>query len=206
MKRLVLGAAIVGLMAVGGAQADVAPPKGLKRIPLEYKITTDTAYADYAFFAISGGDKAEAVKLDPKTPATVKAGGGRYRIASLVAVPKDAAKGFPSEKDFLAAVAKEKVDGLVKSKTVFDAFTTVKDTDTRKTIVETYKVEKIDAKDGIVLKKVGEPRGEKKDGKEEESPAAALPEGAAFPWMAAGLAGAGVIGFAGLWLARRTRR
>lgn len=203
MKRLLLGAAMVGLLAVSSVQADVPPPKGQKRIPLEYKIETAKDFADYAFFAISGGDKAEALKLDPKKAATVKAGGGRYRFAQLVAVPKDAAKGFPSEKEFLAAVAKGKVDGLVKSKTNFVAFTVVKDTDTRKTIVETYTVEKIDAKEGIVLKKVEA----KKDGRqdEEESSPVVAPSGAAFPWMAAGLGLAGAFCFAGLWLVRRRR-
>jgi hypothetical protein len=204
MKRLLAAAALVAV--AGTAAADIPPPKGLRRIPLEHKITTEKEFPDFALYAVSGGDKAEAVKLDPKTPATVTAGGGRYRSAQLVAVPKDAAKKYPSEKEFLAAVAAEKVDGLLKAKNYFSAFTTVKDADTRKTIVVEYKLEKVDPKDGIVLTEVNSEREPKKGesrGGEDDEAAAYAPRGGA--WVA-GLTAAAGLAFGGVWVARRGRR
>ena len=184
----ILALAVLAFGIVGVARADIAPPKGIKRIPVEGKIIVEKAFDDYAFFAISGGDKATALKLDPKTPATIKAGGGRYRVASLVAVPKDAAKKFDSEKEFLAAVAKGKVDGLVKSKVNFFATTDVKETDTRKTAVEEYKLVKVDGKE-IVLEAV------KPAGKGGPKSSLVIPGMMAF----AGIA------LAGLWLVRRQK-
>jgi hypothetical protein len=197
-----LGVLVLGALAVSVARADIPPPKGLKRISLEHKITTEKEFADYAFFAVSGGDKATAVKLDPKTPATVTAGGGRYRTASLVAVPKGAEKKFDSEKDFLAAVAKGTVEGMLKAKTTFDAFTTVKDSDPRKTIVKEYTLEKIDPKDGIVLTAK---KDDAKDSPEESDDAGATaiaPHGGL--WVAGMIASLGVL-LAGLWLVTRCR-
>src|SRR6476646_7805261 len=95
--------AVVAVLVVAGfAAADVAPPKGLKRVPLDHKITTDKEYSDYVFYTVIGGGrnvKVAEVKLDPKTPAVV-AGAGRNgisRLGQFVAVPKDAGKKYGSE-------------------------------------------------------------------------------------------------------------
>lgn len=204
MTRL-LAVVLLGAMA-GTAVADIPPPKGQKRTPLEHKITTEKEFPDFALYVISGGDKAEAVKLDPKTPATVTAGGGRYRAVQLVAVPKDAAKKYAGEKEFLAAVAAEKVDGLLKAKNYFSAFTVVKDTDTRKSIVVEYRLEKIDPKDGIVVTEVtaaGDKEPAKKGGEgEDEGVTAYTPRSGL--WVA-GLAAAAALALGGVWLARRGR-
>src|SRR5207253_9928058 len=98
MKRL-LGVLAVGFLVAGVARADIPPPKGFKRVALDNKITTDKEYADLAFFLVSGGNKVEAVKLDPKTPLVIEGAGrgGRFRFVQVVAVPKDAAKKYDSE-------------------------------------------------------------------------------------------------------------
>ena len=214
MNRL-LTATVLGLLVGSVAWADIPAPKGLKRLPMEHKITTEKEYPDYTFFAVSGGDKATALKLDPKTPATIAAGGGRYRFASLVAVPKDAAKKYDSEKDFLAAVAGGKVDGLLRSKLSFSAFTEVKDSETRKVIVVEYKIEKIDAKEGIVFagekKDSGRPvppglppndSPEDSDGTTDAAVTAYTPRGGL--WIA-GLAASLALVLTGLWMVRRNR-
>lgn len=190
----------VGVLTIGIARADIAPPKGLKRIALEHKITTDKELGDYVLYAISGGDKATALKLDPKTPATITAGGGRYRTALLVAVPKGADKKFDNEKDFLAAVAKEKVDGLIKAKTTFSAITTVKDTDPRTKIVKEYTLDRIDPKNGIVLTEKKEDSKPKPD---EESPALTV-SARGGNWIAGVGLSLGLL-LGGMWLATRNR-
>ena len=227
MKRT-FAVLVLGLLAMSGARADVAPPKGFKRVTLDNKITTDKEYPDYVFFTVIGGGKAAfggknplgaaegvtQVKLDPKTPIVIPGAGrgaGIGRQGHLVATPKDAAKAYGSEKEFLAAVRNGKVEGMIRAKPLLDAITTVKDTDTRTTVVQEFKLEKIDEKDGIVLTRVkeGEPeKPEKKDGekKEEEEldPATALaPRGGM--WVA-GLSASLAVVLAGLWLASRSRR
>lgn len=206
MNRITVAAAL-GLLAAGVAVADIPPPKGLRRIPIEYKLEATAEFPDYAFFAVSGGDKAEPVKLDPKAPATVRAGGGRYRTAQLVAVPKGAAKAYPGEKEFLAAVAAGKVDGAVKAKEYFQAFTTVKDADPRAVIVERYTVEKV-GPGGITLAPVKEPGGAKPDGGEEaagaDEDAHAVPA-PRYGRLAAGVSVSLAVVLAGLLIARRAR-
>src|SRR5439155_2885360 len=108
MNKFVLAAALVGLIAASSVRADVAPPKGSKRVALDHKITTDKEYPDYRFYTVvggggkTGGFKGNAaaaanakgvteVKFDPKTPIEIKAegrGAGIGRQGSLVAVPK----------------------------------------------------------------------------------------------------------------------
>lgn len=193
MTRLASAALLVGLITATAARADVAPAKGLKRLPLEHHIATEKDFPDLDFFAVSG-DQATPLKLDAKTPATVRAGGGRFRVAELVAVPKDAAKSYPTEKEFRTAVAGGKVPGTVRAKTVFTAFTEVKDSDPRKVGVMKYKLEKIDEKAGLVVVQV------KDEPKPEEEEARNAP--ASRP-VALGLALAGCAGFAGLVVARR---
>ena len=59
MKRL-LGVLVLGLLVAGVAHADIAPPKGQKRVVLDNKITVEKEFSDYAFFLVSGRDKIEA--------------------------------------------------------------------------------------------------------------------------------------------------
>jgi hypothetical protein len=204
MTRLV-GVLALGFLVAGTVRADVAPPKGLKRVVLDNKITTEKDFSDLAFFLVSGGDKVEPVKFDPKTPLVIEGAGrgGRFRFVQIVAVPKDAAKNYDGEKAFHTAIAAGKVQGQVKSKGGFSTLTTIKDTDARKAVVEEYKLEKIDPKDGLVFvsAKAGPTSAPPKGGgKEEEEETAYAPKNGV--WVA-GLAAALSMVFAGLWLARR---
>jgi hypothetical protein len=83
----------------------------------------------------------------------------------------------------------------------------VKDTDTRTTVVQEYKLEKLDPKDGMVLTRVKEGEAEKKDGgkqEEELDPATAFaPRGGV--WVA-GLSASLAVILGGLWVVRRNRR
>jgi hypothetical protein len=196
-------ALLVLILSVAGlARADIAPPKGIKRIPVEGKILAEKAFGDYLFFAVSGGDKATPLTIDPKTPATIKAAGGRYRVANLVAVPKDAAKKFDSDKEFQTAVAKGKVDGLVKSKVNFFATLDVKDSDTRKTAVQEYKLVKVDGKE-IVLEAVKAEKEAPKNAPEEQTEEfSAEPKNG---YLVSGIAAFLGVALAGLWIARRFR-
>ena len=79
----------LGAFALGVARADIPPPKGLKRIPIQHKITTEKDYPEYLFFVVVADTTATATKLDAKTPATFDGG---PRSLKFYAVPKDAAK------------------------------------------------------------------------------------------------------------------
>lgn len=209
MQRM-LAALSIGVLAVGIAQADIGPPKGFKRVTVDYKIVAEKDYPDYQFFTVigGGGKKAPkgkgvtAVKLDSKTPVVITGAGrgGVGRLCTLVAVPKDAAKSFDSEADFLEAVRTNQIEGTIRSKNNFAPFTNVKDSDTRKVIVTEYSLDKIDKKQGIVLVP------KKESSEESEEPVgvtAYTPRGG---MLIAGLAAALGVMLGGLWLSGRGRR
>jgi len=201
MRRVI---ALTAVLALGlTALADIGPPPGIKRIPYEARILVSKDVTGYLFFAVSGGDKATPVKADEKTAGSVKAGGGRYRSAELVAVPADAEKKFGSEKEFHAAIAKGKVDGLVKAKRTFNAFNDVKEADTRKSIVEEFTITKVDEK-GITLEAAKPAKGDSpKNAPDESEPAEDLPSSAMRPqggWIVAGIAAFFALALAGLRL------
>jgi hypothetical protein len=201
--RGVLPVLAVGLL-LAQARADVAPPKGTKRVVLDHKITTEKEFPDYEFFTVVGAEQVKAVKLDPKNPVVIAGAGrnGRFRLASIVAVPKDAGKAYESEAEFHKAVASGRVKGL-RARSGFDPFLAVKDGDTRTSVTAEYVLE-IDPKEGIVLKPAGPPKSGSAPGKPEEpeDEVSAAPGGR---WLAGALASAGVL-LAGLWLANRARR
>jgi hypothetical protein len=213
---------------VATVSADVPPPKGSKRVTLDWKITTEQEFPDYTFYtAVGGGGKGgkagegvTMVKLDPKTTAEIKGAGrspGIGRQGSLYAVPKGAEEKFGSEKEFFTALRMGKVEGALRAKTNFDSITVIKDTDPRTTVVWEYKVEKVD-KDGITGKMITEDKkdadkkdtdkkdADKKDPAKKDSPddddaaVATAPKGGV--WIA-GLAATLALVFAGVWLAGR---
>lgn len=185
--------------AVATARADVPPPPGLKRVTVDHKIETTKEFADFTFYTIVGFEKVTEVKLDPKKPFTIegKGRGGPFQFCTLVAVPKGAAKAYPTEKEFHAALAKDKVPGQIKAKEDFSSLTTIKSTDARTSVTLTHKLEKVSEKDGIVFAVP-----EKKGGKPEEEEEAAQPRGGL--WVAGLAATAGLV-LGGLWLAGRSR-
>ncbi len=205
MKKLMLMVGCVGLLLAGQAHADIGPPPGQKRVPLTHLISTEKDYPDYLFFSVMGGDMATPIKLDAKTAGKVVAGGGRYRTAQLVAIPVAEAKKFNSEKELLAAVAAQKIEGMVKGKMNFDAFTVVKESDKRNKIEMEYTLDKIDPKEGLIISvrngKSPEPN-EDEAGSEAPGVTAYSPRGGV--WVAGLAATLGVL-LAGFWLARRTR-
>lgn len=198
---------MVVLAGASTAIADIGPPPGFKRVPAEHKITTEKEYPDYVFYSVLAGVATE-LKLDPKTPAKVVGTGlGPMRSARLVAVPKGASKKFDSEKAFLEAVAKGKVEGMARAKEWFGGQAEVKESDTRKLVVTEYKIEKVDPKEGIVFvadkKDAPKSKCEDSDDSDDAAPIAYAPKGGG--WVA-GLAGTFAVVLAGLWVARRGRR
>lgn len=210
----------LGLLAAAAARADipVPPPPGKKFVRVDYTITTEKSYPDYDFYVVTGFTP-KKVEFGPDTP--VKIDGNRGGIGSrgqFVAVPKGTAEKFPNEKAFADAFRTNKVPGLVDAKRPFDARTTVDAKDTRSQIAETYAVEKVDPKAGIVLRGAKAPtspvppRGEKNASEEESvdeadsddtaASATYTPQGGT---AVAGVAAALGLAFAGVWLVRRSR-
>jgi hypothetical protein len=214
MNRVLL-AAVFATAAVGMARADLLPP-GRKNIPVNHTVETDKEHPAWAFFTLGGNGAVKPVKLDPKTPLVIPGSGavGRgpvprpgetrkrpYRSTALAAVPKDAAKAYPGEKEFHAALDAEKVPGMVLSPPLWD-HESVKDTDPRKSVSQRHKLEKLDPK-GLTLTAVKEP---KPAGSEEEEEQAAAPP--VRPWgvWAAGTAASLGVALGGLWLVRRRQK
>lgn len=211
MKRFLCVLAF-GLILAAAARADLVPP-GTKNLAIEHKIATDKDYPDWTFFVVSGRGGIKSVKLDAKTPLTVSGssavGNGpppprdkkgpalqiSYRSNLLVAIPTETVKKFSSEKELHAAIWALKVEGLVRVKGALSDHTNVKITDSRKSVTRSFRLTRIDPKEGIVLEAV-EAKGEAPG--EEEAPERS------FAWIA-GLAGALGVVLAGLWLARRSR-
>ena len=98
-----------------------------------------------------------------------------------------------------------KVEGQIKCKGGFSTLTTIKDTDKRDKVVEEYKLEKIDPKEGLIFTAAKPPAPgsapPKDGGKEEEETAYAPKHGV---WVAGLAATLGLV-LAGLRLARRGR-
>lgn len=225
MNRMLVAVAVASLVA-SAALADIAPPipKGLKRVPTAHRITIEKEVADYTFFTVEVIDSfrgktrnpASPAKLDPKNPVslTTSVGASASRSYELVAVPKGAGKGFDNEKDFHKAITDGKVAGMVKAKTPFSGSGSadIKESDPRKEVVREYKLEKVDAKEGLVVTPVKEaPKSGSvppKDGSEESDEpstevAAWAPKNGV--WVA-GIAATFALVFAGVWFAGRNRR
>ncbi len=217
MYRTLL-ASVFALLIVTVASADLRPPMGVKTVQLDHKITTDKEYPDYLFFTVTGGKgqraKLTPVKLDPKNPATLSGAGrsaGIGRQGSLVAVPKDAEKKYDSEEKFHAAIKDRNVEGLIATKVNLDSQAAIKETDKRTVVVYEVIVEKVDPKEGIVVKlKRDEPAPEKKEGEKKDSPDEDSPDATASTprggMLVAGLAAALAVMLGGLWLVGRKRK
>ena len=213
-RLLVLG---IVMLTAGFAQADLLPP-GTKNIAIDYKIETDKEYPDWVFFTVRGSGGVMKVQLDPKTPLVIKGseaiGAGPaiqkgekprklgYRSSALVAIPKDAEKEYKTEKELHEAIGQFEAKGLVRVKDAFSDHENVKANDPQKSITQHYRITKIDPKDGIALEAI---KSDDTKPEEEADPVTFLGQ-KPFVWIAAGLAVAGVLGFAGFWFTRRGRR
>ena len=125
-----LGWALVGLVSATVARADVAPPPGQVRVPVDHVIQTDKAYPEYVFVVVIGGEPGWSYKatLDKDKPLRItgKDRNGRARLCWLAAVPAEAAREFKTDKELVAAVAESKVKGILTAKGAdFDSFTVV---------------------------------------------------------------------------------
>jgi hypothetical protein len=160
-----------------------------------------------------GGPKVTEVKFDPKTPIEIpgakRTGAGRQ--GWVVAIPKDAAKNYGTEKAFIEAVQKGKVEGMAKTRNL-DSMDILKETDKRDIILREHKFERLDGKNIILSTKKDEgvptpkPAEPKKDSADEED---APPSGTAAPrggMLIAGVAAVAAIMLGGLWFVGRTRR
>jgi hypothetical protein len=203
---------LVGLFGAGLVRADSLLP-GTRNLPIDYRIETDKDYPDLVFFTIRGSGSVTSVQFDQKTPLTIPGSNAEgkgpvlppgeklnrpYRSTSLVAVPKEAAGSYPTEKAFHAALDAGTVPGLAKSQPLYD-HRNVPTGDPRKSIVRVFRVEKIDPKEGIVLTELKNAEGSEGEGGREATtgPGVQL-------WMV-GLAGSLAVVLAGVWLVRRRR-
>jgi hypothetical protein len=205
-RELLALAAVVVFTAV--AVANAGPPR-TKVMPVEHKITTEKEYPDHNFYLVD--EKVVAVKLDPKNPIELKPKANEKYAYTLVAIPKDVAKAFKTEDELHQALLKEhKIDGRAQTKIRFGSSFNAFATDKRDKTVQEHKVEKINAKEGIVLTtktveaKMDEPKKDapKKDSPDDE-PLASAPRSA---MLVSGLAAALGVTFGGLWLVGRNRR
>jgi hypothetical protein len=191
------------LVAVHAGRADVAPPKGQVRVPVDYVITTDMDYPDYVFVVVIGADaewsKRTELSKDKPLRIEAKGRGGRARLCWLAAVPADAAKGFKTDKELFQAVIDRKVPGLLTTKDVhFGPFTVRAEKDAPKLIEEKYKLDRLDKEAGIVL-------STEKIGRADDPDPHGLKVESAVRWAVAGVAAALAVSGLGLWLIGRRR-
>lgn len=211
--RRALFAFTVGLLAVAAARADLAvpPPPGKKFVKVEVQLTTDKGYPDHEFY-VTTGFAVQKVEFGPDAPAKFNPvrtrPGATPPPAPFWAVPKGTGAEYPNTRALFNALVTGKVKGQAAVMKSFPYQATIDATDKRTVVTETYAVEKIDAKAGIVLKAAkakdapptsAVPKGAPEDESEAAVPA---PRGGA---VVAGLAAALALAFAGVWLARRSR-
>jgi hypothetical protein len=206
----------VATLIVGSAVwADIPPPPpaaGLKRVPVEYKVGLTQEFPESTFFLINAWGAVTSVKeikLIPKEPSAVTV--ARFGT-TLVAVPKQAVKGYATEKELHDAVIGGKVTGAVKLEIGSSSFSDIKKEDSRTKIVKEFIVEKIDPKEGIILRKAKKNEKGTGDAPEDEDPESASAKGDVsfvdIPlggmWVA-GVAAFLALTLGGLWLVRRHR-
>jgi hypothetical protein len=194
---------VVAIVSTAAARADVAPPPGQVRVPVDHVIETDKAYPDYVFVVVIGGDAEWSYKaeLSKDRPLRIegKNRGGRARLCSLAAVPADTAKAYKTDKELIAAVIAQKAKGMFTVKdTVLDSLAVVPEKNAPKVIEEKHRVERITPEEGIVLSspKVGRADDPDPHGYAEES---------AVRWALAGVVAALAVCGLGLWLIGRRR-
>jgi hypothetical protein len=216
--RRVLSAFVVGLLAVAAARADIPipPPPGKKFVKVEVILTTDKAHPDYEFYATTPF-AVQKVEFGPDSPAKFAPvryrPGGAAPPAPFWAVPKGAGAGYPNTRALFNALSEGKVTGQAALMRSFPHQATIDATDKRTVVAETYAVEKIDAKAGIVVKATKAPAGPPPGASNKNAPGdeielsddtgtAYAPRGGT---AVAGLAAALALAFAGVWLTRRSR-
>lgn len=221
MKRFLV-TSLALLFASMFARADLLPP-GTKNIPINYKIETEQEYPDWVFFIVQGSGVVKKVALSVKKPIVIPGSSGvgngpvpkpgekqrtiPYRASALVAVPKDAVKGYKNDKELHAAIEDGKVAGMHAVNGHFFDHENAKATDGRKSIEQRYRLTKLDAKDGATLEPIKPEEKPPADGKLPGAVEGIVPDTQwIFPWIAGGLGLAAVVGLAGVLVIGRTRR
>ncbi len=155
MKRFVV--ALAALIVGSAVWADIPPPPpaaGFKRVPIVYKVGLAQAFPEFTFFLVDDWGAVSTVKefrpIPKEEPSVVKVA---HRGTRLFAVPKEAVKGYATEKELHDAIIHVQVTGAAKLQLGGDTSPDIKKEDPRTEIVKEYIVEKIDPKEGIILRK-----------------------------------------------------
>jgi hypothetical protein len=192
------------LLATGVAAAN-APPSPGRLIPVEHTVTTDKEYPDYDFYLIDPGNKkVVAVKFGPKNPIELKAKPGESYSYRLAGVPKGEEKNYANEEDFHSTLGKEGGAHQSYARRYFESSVSAALTDKRDRIVREHKVEKIDAKESIIVLTTKDVESKKDAPEDDDAPgvsAYAPRDGTLVAGVAASLA----VMLGGLWLAGRVR-
>ena len=191
------------LRSAGLAVADIPPPDGTRRVPLDNIIESDQAFPDYVLFVVVGGNEQWTFRSDigPGKPIRITGAGrnGIARMCWLAAIHAGAAKAYTDDAELVRAVAGDKVPGTQKSKVHFDSFVVRRESGAPESVEQHYKLERIDTKDGVVLTPIGDVVGS-------DDGAATSDEGRSIlrPAIIAIAACFAVAGL-GLWIVRRRR-
>jgi hypothetical protein len=185
-------------LAIGVVRADVAPPPGQQRVPVDHIIESDRTYPEYVFFVVIGAeaDWSYRCEVGPGSPVWIGGAkrGGRAQMCWLAAVPKSATEGFLDEQALLAAIIGGKVPGTVNSKVYFDPFEVVPSLNAPSLIERRHRIEQVSMDDGIVIFTAPE-----------SARRGTIAERSLIGWVVVGVALAGAVGGLGLWLRARKR-
>jgi len=171
IMRTFLTAVFVGLVVASVARAGL-PQAGTKNIPVEHRIETDKEYPDWVFFVVRGTGDVTKVPLAAKTPIVIPGSSAvdrdplprpgekekglavPRRASALVAVPKDKANEYKTEKELHAAITEGRITGVVVVGSLFFDHEGAKAADPRKSIVQRYRLAQLNAREGAKLEPI----------------------------------------------------
>jgi hypothetical protein len=182
----------------GVVRADIAPPPGQQRVPVDHIIESDQAYPEYVFFVVIGAEAEWSYRCEVGPGSPVRIGGanrgGRAQMCWLAAVPKKATEGYPDEQALLGAILGGKVPSVVKSKVFFDPFEVLPSANAPALIERRHRIEQVSPDEGIVISTAPE-----------SAPRGRITEQSPVWWVVVGVALAGAVCGLGLWLRTRKR-
>jgi hypothetical protein len=185
-------------LASGVVRADVAPPPGHERVPVDHIIESDQAYPEYVFFVVIGAQAEWSYRCEvgPGSPVRIAGAkrGGRAQVCWLTAVPKAATEGYPDEQALLGAILGGKVPGVVTSKVFFDPFEVLPSRNAPSLVERRHRIEQVSPDQGIVISTAPG-----------SIPGGGVVERTLVWWVVVGVALAGAVGGLGLWLRTRKR-
>jgi hypothetical protein len=190
---------LAALWVAGGVvRADVAPPPGQQRVPVDHIIESDRAYPDYVFFVVIGSEADWSYRCDigPGSPVRIAGAnrGGRAQMCWLAAVPTKSTEGYPDEQALLIAIIGGKVAGALKSKVAFDPFEVRPSVNAPSVIERRHRIEQVSPDQGIVIATAPE-----------SASRGSIAERSLVGWVVVGVAVAAAVCGLGLWLRTRKR-